>query len=770
MKTLFKSKSLMVMLVCMFCCLGTGLSLLFTPVWAEIQTTSTEDLWTDYAVAPAGSGTEADPYKIASAANLAWIASQTNSVGEDFSGVYFLQTAHINLSGHNWVPIGISSQYDFSGRYDGADFSIKNLTINGDYSYAGLFGYASRAAIKKLCLENTSINYNGTGNYVAVGGIAGNSAITDIESCSVSNLTIEDGRTYNSTGTVPVYLYCGGVAGIAVGEIINCGVENVTFNLDATVTSTQSVFAYVGGITGSLSSTTLSYCSAEKIYLYNSISAQSSLRLDYGGIAGAMSDEKTSIENCDAKNTKLLFKKSASATASQLRFGGIIGMLYGGAGGTIKACSVENTSIKYEGSGSVGEIYGNQASASTATVVDCVTTGCTIKQLTYWTDEGNYAVPVGSGTLANPYKIALAQNLAWIAVQTNSGTTFSGKYFEQTADIDLAGHEWVPIGINASHAFTGNYDGGGYTISNATIVSTETYYGLFGYCSGTVEITNCNLTNVSINETEQDIAAGCLIGYLAGNGARISNCSVKNSNIIGDNQEAFNAFSNRVAGLVGLGYGKSSAKIQIKNCIVQECNIQSYSVGTGYAGGILSYGNYLEIENCYVSSCTIVSDSLDTIAYAGGIATYISNSSIKNAMINSSELSVCGGTEFCGGIVCDADKITVSSCCVNNCTLSGNYTVGVAVGCAVGSTTLLTDCLFINSGTELSGQEAGTPTTSCVVILDSTSNYYYTGDTDFENWAIVNGKPLLKSLFHIASAGEECSAQTLSELGFHSGD
>lgn len=49
-----------------------------------------------------------------------------------------------------------------------------------------------------------------------------------------------------------------------------------------------------------------------------------------------------------------------------------------------------------------------------------------------------------------------------------------------TADIDLENQAWTPIGLNSENAYTGTFDGDGYTIEGLYIDSEETYAGLFG--------------------------------------------------------------------------------------------------------------------------------------------------------------------------------------------------------------------------------------------------------------------------------------------------
>ena len=52
----------------------------------------------------------------------------------------------------------------------------------------------------------------------------------------------------------------------------------------------------------------------------------------------------------------------------------------------------------------------------------------------------------GEGTEASPYLVESAADLAFLAKSVNDGTSYEGKYFTQTADIDLGGKEWTPIG------------------------------------------------------------------------------------------------------------------------------------------------------------------------------------------------------------------------------------------------------------------------------------------------------------------------------------
>ena len=106
----------------------------------------------------------------------------------------------------------------------------------------------------------------------------------------------------------------------------------------------------------------------------------------------------------------------------------------------------------------------------------------------------------GTGTESDPYQIANGAELAYLASSVNSGETYTGKNFVLTANIDLNGLPWTPIGNSFSDAllegsnyriFAGNFDGNGYTISNVSIGSETApleadVFGLFGATAGKI--------------------------------------------------------------------------------------------------------------------------------------------------------------------------------------------------------------------------------------------------------------------------------------------
>lgn len=161
--------------------------------------------------------------------------------------------------------------------------------------------------------------------------------------------------------------------------------------------------------------------------------------------------------------------------------------------------------------------------------------------------DGNTATDfnVGNGTQASPYLISTGDELAYLANQVNSGTTYEGVYFQIAADIDLNGKDWKPIG-NASNSFRGIIDGAGHTIANAVIKITNTNnnvetYGIFGTIGGGTQetiIKNMSFNNIvvafNVTRTISSNSYGYKIGIVTGamyNNSKIQNTSVKNSQI-----------------------------------------------------------------------------------------------------------------------------------------------------------------------------------------------------------------------------------------------
>ena len=192
-------------------------------------TVTTTDIW-DGSIASSfssGNGTENDPYKISTAAELAFLAKSVND-GESYQGKYLLLNNNIDLNGLEWTPIG-NGINSFMGIFDGKGLTVKNLKISQgvryDYEYptgieisycdAGLFATVQDVSIQNLIIDGANINiYNDkfvfTHNVGALCGTVrayqGTSVISNIDIRNVTLAIVADSARSDS-------MYIGGAIG-----------------------------------------------------------------------------------------------------------------------------------------------------------------------------------------------------------------------------------------------------------------------------------------------------------------------------------------------------------------------------------------------------------------------------------------------------------------------------------------------------------------------------------------------------------------------------
>lgn len=129
--------------------------------------------------------------------------------------------------------------------------------------------------------------------------------------------------------------------------------------------------------------------------------------------------------------------------------------------------------------------------------------------------SGALAPAEGSGTTESPYLVATPSNLIWISQNRASPDLSLQKHYLQTADIDLGGCTFSPIGDNTEPFGFGSdatYNGGGFVIRGLKIVggaSGET--GLLGHSVGIIR--NVGIENALVSG---EVRVGALVGYNRG--------------------------------------------------------------------------------------------------------------------------------------------------------------------------------------------------------------------------------------------------------------
>ena len=160
----------------------------------------------------AGDGRADSPYQIAGAADLMAFAEMVNG-GK--SGICAELTANIDLTGEDWVPIGVKGA-SYSGTFDGKYFTVTlDITADGsyEYEYIGLFGYLENAAIRNLKTDGSIRVTADCQSYPVVGGIAAcvgsYSSFTNCKNAIA--ITVDEGTVLNGNGV-------GGIVGMMYAD------------------------------------------------------------------------------------------------------------------------------------------------------------------------------------------------------------------------------------------------------------------------------------------------------------------------------------------------------------------------------------------------------------------------------------------------------------------------------------------------------------------------------------------------------------------------
>ena len=221
----------------------------------------------------------------------------------------------------------------------------------------------------------------------------------------------------------------------------------------------------------------------------------------------------------------------------------------------------------------------------------------------------NAGIVTGSGTETAPYQISTAAGLKWFRDMVNSGEY--GLCAVLTADIDLSGENWTPIGIsnynNGSGAYSGTFDGKGHTISGLNVTGDFQHAGLFGAVKdGTIK--NLTVSGSVAGSTANDSVAGGIAGKATDSTieACANLCSVSANQYVG--------------GIVGM----------IHNTTVRDC----YNIGT-----VIGRSN------------------------AGGIVGMTTSQSLNNAIANCYNAGSVSATSYAGGILGNAGPVSISNCC-----------------------------------------------------------------------------------------------------------
>ncbi len=685
---------------------------------------------------PSGSGSEEDPFLIATLDDLAWM-----STAYEYYTCYFKQTADIDANITEWwawnasqwvyegfTPIG-SEAHSFKGHYDGQNYTIEGLTIRR-FWYVGLFGHVSGGEIQNVNL--TDIFYSGKS---CVGGVCGYSQwgdtlydFSNLTNCQVSGaIWCDEGMNggiagyspntnfYDCTSGVDItvevegYSYRDGVGGIV--SAVNDGCYIVRCSNSGTIVSN------VDQVAGIVSSAAY-YCRIQKCVNTGSITGPTRV----GGIAGYM-ENQSRIEDCCNLGSVTATNGSGIAGGLCAYSGNVYnpnifnrsfnaGAVTGGTKGALIATG--------EGSVSMSGCFWDSQTVGVTTTYGGGT-GLTTDEMTHnlanfvnagwnfnltvigepsagvWrfdsiSDEypslawyGGFNYPAlkasGSGTPESPYQIINLANLLWLI---NNSSVWSADFL-LISDIDASSLTAVTGGATSigtfNNRFTGSFDGDGHTISGYyNNHSTADCTGFFGYAY-TAQISDLTLENI-------DVKGATSVGGFVGT---LSHSTVNGCSVSGDVDGTTN-----VSGLVGQLWGNST---------ISECVSTVFVEGGTRVGGIVGYQQGGAVKRCFSSGDIEGSNSV------GGLIGSSSPSSPYTCTIQDC-YSICyidgGGTNY-GGFLGYLGSASVTNCYCKGRVDGSGTTGGFA---AAASSALASGCFWDVHTSNKSNSAVGTGLTT----------------------------------------------------------
>lgn len=671
-----------------------------------------------------GSGTSSDPYLITSDQDLQNLISAVND-GNAFAGIYFMQTADINLDEsqifpEGFTPIGGFDGNPFSGTYDGGGYSIKKMTISGSGNLA-MFSNLNAGTVKNLNLEN--LNFSAEGDAV-VAGIAATAANSEI-----SNITVSG---YLSATNDMSTLTLSGIAGASTGTSISGCVSLLTIDISDVTAETSTIGGIAIGTESTVSNCLISsFISGEYTSYYPIIDNGTATNCIVAESNGTASEHTATYRNCyfDHQNTLI-----ADFPVQHSNIDGLLAFPTS----TLTSGEMMNDSENwteteglYPRPASVANTNAALLAASpmmldNADNISSVSSDFTVSTLNgvQWSSESeNVSISNGNvslthdeddteteiyayrgnlmktiqinivnsalGSKNNPILISTADDLFELAyaladsnneLGSNTGFVVDGlsksigdfdpsdsgeTYFRLDADITIPEDSvWIPIGSD-SLPFRWYFDGGNHTVD-------------FGVCSSS----NKNYTG--------------LFGII--NAARIYDLTV-NGSFTTTNISTFGGIA---------AYAKNS---EIYNCKATGNAVLTYQsgslyetseTGTTYAGGIVAIDTASYIYNC--SNEMNFTSGAQKSSYAGGIAASLANSTVE-ICTNTGNLYAM----VMAGIVATDNNSTIRQC-ANYSTLSSVPFASYAEG------TTIIDCA--NYGGKLMETASGATCTNIVHVLN----------------------------------------------------
>lgn len=380
----------------------------------------------------------------------------------------------------------------------------------------------------------------------------------------------------------------------------------------------------------------------------------------------------------------------------------------------------------------------------------------------------------GDGSKTNPYEIATAKQLAKLARDVNNGNTpqaFLGKYFKLTADIDLSGGIWMPIGKYYNYGngngdnrlFFGKFDGNGHVIKNMHIqwegTEARSAWGLFSTLQGASSTNLTTVTNLIIENAKvekkpgfkpygPDYKVGVVAGEIYSN-TELSNIIIRGSEIK-DNDETYNINNeSKIGGIAGNVQTDSNnetirifniaANTQINMLKNTSVHNDKFHIAQGF--GSFSYdmnggGNSIQPTNIYLFGNGLNIENTSDKINKGGITANCQNEGNANKYASTWYYTqyVDGGKNL--GTQKKVDEFATTFASQNNQYISTNnfqdklnwsYTSGTGFNFGSTKLTVKRDYNTIITAETIEGNAAN-------------EKYFWYTSTDKKNWTLQNEK------------------------------
>ena len=459
--------------------------------------------------------------------------------------------------------------------------AVFNITIDEkfetpDYNIVYAGGTAEYPEELETVLEQVSAEKNpvikvATGSYVSwtTGGTHGSTPLIDATNTVTETITIE-GEGKNSVLVVDG----AGVGSLRAANGAKLIVKNMTI-VDNSVSYDEGAWE-------------LTYLEFAGNLEFNNVTFNSGIQLQTEGSEAALN---ATFTNCtfitEEESVYSVWVSDGTSTFSNCKFQGTRGLKmhedYGSeiAEVTIDACEFgplskkpgvaigdlnADTKVTIKNSSFIGCQPGDQGNYMYESDTDVTTFTLTLSNNSVESDPAN-TVKIGTLTELKAFKDAV----------NVTGNSYSGKTIKLTADIDLAGEAWEPIGQTGGNGvatyFQGVFDGQGYTIKNMTIEPNATYgeganyaTGFFGFVdAGDAVIKNVTFDNATINGHHW---TAVVCGYISGT---IQNCHVTNSNVVCSHANS-DACGDKAAMIVGY---TNESTTSVKDCTAKNGTVKA---------------------------------------------------------------------------------------------------------------------------------------------------------------------------------------------------